>query len=167
VGVVISHRYVLDHDQGALLHTLADEADLVGYTAYGFKANGFSYEFNDPVDGILRLEEVPNDYPGKPYAIVETGWNSSTTLNSSEADQATFVRLLEDHLQTTPAEFVSLFLYEDGVDCTSIVQGFHLPDLNPDPLSLQFRLFEDFVCNFGLRRSDGTPKQAWSVLPSP
>ena len=119
------------------------------------------------MDGILELEEVPNDYPGKPYAIVETGWNSSTTLNSSEAKQATFVRLLEDHLQTSPAEFVSLFLYEDGADCTAIVQGFHLPNLDPDPLSLQFRLFEDFVCNFGLKRADGTPKQAWSFLPSP
>jgi hypothetical protein len=167
VGVVVSHGYVVDHDQYEMLRTLADEADLVGYTAYGYEQNGFSYEFDDPANGILALEAAATAYPGKPYAIVETGWNSSTTLGSSEEKQTTFVRLLRDHLQTSDAEFVSLFLYEDGVDCTEIVQGFHLPDLDPDPTSLQFRLFEDFVCNFGLKRSDGTPKQAWSALPLP
>ncbi len=165
VGVIISHGYLAAHDQASLLRTLADEADLIGYTAYGYRENGFSYEFNDPVEGMLELEEVPNDYPGKPYAIVETGWNTSTTLNSSEAMQTTFIRLLRAHLQTSEAEFVSLFLYEDGEDCTEVVQGFNLPHLDPDPLSLQFRLFEDFVCNFGLKRSDGTPKEAWNFLP--
>ena len=152
------------HDAFDAIAPLVNEADLVGYTAYGYEPNGFWYEFEDPVNGILELEEVPLDYPGKPYAIVETGWNSSTTLNSSEAKQTTFVRLLRDHLLTTDAEFVSLFLYQDGVDCTDIVLGFQLPDLDPDPTSLQFRLFEDFVCNFGLKRADGTPKPAWSAF---
>ena len=164
-GVVVSHGYVVDHDQYALLAELGAEVDLVGYTSYGYESNGFSYEFNDPTRGILALEKVPDALPGKPFAIVETGWNSSTDLGSSEADQGIFVRLLLDSMETSSAEFVSLFLYQDGEDCTAIVQGFDLPDLDPDPTSLQFRLFEEFVCHFGLRRSDGTPKQAWWQLP--
>src|SRR5262249_40961573 len=124
VGVVLSHGYLVDHAQTALLHALADEADLVGYTVYGYEQNGFSHEFNDPTRGIFALEDAANDYPGKPYAVVETGWNSSTTLNSSEDDQVTFVRLLRDSLQKSTAEFVSIFLYEDGEDCTAVVQGF-------------------------------------------
>ena len=166
VGVVVSHDYVVDHDQFALLAELGAEVDLIGYTSYGYAANGFSYDFDDPTRGILELETIPDALPGKPFAVVETGWNSSADLGSSETNQATFVRLLLDQMETTPAEFVSLFLYQDGDDCTEIVQGFDLPDLDPDPNSLQFRLFEEFVCKFGLRRGDGTPKQAWWELPA-
>jgi hypothetical protein len=167
VGVVLSHNYGVDHDQAALLHALADEADLVGYTVYGYEENGLTHEFYEPTSGIFALEDAANDYPGKPYAIVETGWNSSTTLSSSEADQATFVRLLRSSLRTSTAEFVSIFLYQDGQDCTQVVQSFHLPNLDPDPLSRDFQLFEDFVCHFGLRRADGTPKPAWDALLLP
>ena len=81
------------------------------------------------------LEELPNLYPGKPFAVVETGWNTSARFASSEAQQTDFVRLLRHHAERSRAEFIDLFILQDGEDCTQAALSFALPGSNPDPNS--------------------------------
>jgi hypothetical protein len=163
VGVVISFRDAEKYAQWPLVKRLADAVDLIGYTVYGFEDPGF--RFGDPADGLRWLERLPDGIPGKPYAVVETGWNSAAVLDSSEAEQAAFARLFLQHLATTRAEFLTWFLFQDGKDCTRTAQGF-LGPLGAAGTGKQFEIFKAFLCNFGLRRSDGTPKEAWKVFES-
>ena len=63
----------------------------------------------------------------------------------------------------TAAVVVSLgtwFLFQDGKDCTRTAQSF-LGPLGAAGTGKQIEIFKAFLCNFGLRRSDGTPKPAW------
>jgi hypothetical protein len=162
VGVVVSYRDADRHGQWPMIRRLAAAADLVGYTVYGYADPDF--QFGDPRDGLAWLERVPSALPGTPYAIVETGWNSADVLGSSEAEQAEFARLFFRHLATTRAEFVTWFLYQDGKDCSRTARGFLGRGMNPS--NERFEIFKAFLCNFGLRRSDGTPKPAWQVFES-
>ena len=164
VGVVLHYSLPTpDSQELALLGSLADEADLVGYTAYGFRGDGSEMRFDDPTQGIRVLDALPSVLPGKPFAVVETGWNTSEYFGSSDALQTTFIRLLRSYARRSPAEFLSLFLYADGQDCTPVVlERLADPTFNPDPI--QLAVFAEFLCRLGLRRIDGSAKEAWSYL---
>jgi len=160
VGVVIAFRDAEIHGQWPMVRRIAAAADLVGYTVYGYEDPRF--QFGDPAEGLAWLERVPNGIPGKPYAIVETGWNTASNLGSSEAEQAEFAKLFFRHLATTRAEFVTWFLFQDGKDCSKVAGAFLKPGMRPD--RERFEIFQSFLCNFGIRRRDGTPKAAWQVF---
>jgi hypothetical protein len=160
VGVVISFRDAERHDAWPMVRRLVAPADLVGYTVYGYEDPDF--QFPDPSAGLAWLERLPNGIPGKPYAVLETGWNTAANLGSSEAEQAEFARLFFRHLAATRAEFVTWFLFQDGEDCTKVAGAFLKPGLRPK--RERFEIFKSFLCNFGLRRNDGTPKAAWQVF---
>ena len=96
--------------------------------------------------------------------MVETGWNTSARFASSESLQTDFVRLLRHYAERSPAEFIDIFLLEDGVDCTEQALSFSPPGSNPDPNSPEVQDLAEYLCRFGLRRSDGTGKGAWNYL---
>lgn len=160
VGVVISFRDAEKHAQWSMVRRITAAADLVGYTVYGYEDPDF--QFGDPSEGLAWLERLPNGIPGKPYAVVETGWNTASNLGSSEAEQAEFARLFFRHLASTRAEFVTWFLFQDGKDCSKVAGAFLKPGMKPN--RERFEIFQSFLCNFGLRRKDGTPKAAWQVF---
>lgn len=163
VGVVISFRDAEKKGQWPLVKRLAEQVDLIGYTVYGYEDPGF--RFGVPADGLRWLERLPEGVPGKPYAVVETGWNSAAVLDSNETEQAEFARLFVRHLATTRAEFVTWFLFQDGKDCSRTAKSF-LGPLGALGAGKQIEIFKAFLCNFGLRRNDGTPKPAWEVFAS-
>jgi hypothetical protein len=163
VGVVISFRDAEKKGQWPLVKRLAQQVDLIGYTVYGYEDPGF--RFGVPADGLRWLERLPEGVPGKPYAVVETGWNSAAVLDSNEAEQAEFARLFVRHLATTRAEFVTWFLFQDGKDCSRTAKSFLGPFAGIGA-GKQIEIFKAFLCNFGLRRNDGTPKPAWEVFAS-
>jgi len=106
---------------------------------------------------------VKNIVPGKPYAIVETGWSSSSLLSSSKAKQAEFAEEYFSFVETTDAEFVNWFSLHDGRDCTDAANSFltDLPQVKEDEEFMT--VFKEYLCTIGLKMSDGTPKQAWGV----
>jgi hypothetical protein len=158
VGVVISYPETLKHDQHAMVATLAQSADLIGYTVYGDREG---FEFVDPQEGVTRLRALRTFVPGKPYAVVETGWNSSPDLGSSEEKQAAFVNAFFDFVRDGDALFVNWFLYRDGKDCSKVARGFLASGAMPG--SDRMRRFEEFLCRFGLKDADGRPKQGWNA----
>lgn len=166
VGVVVHYDGAMDAADKQLVRVLGEEADLIGYTVYGFRFEGGETLFDDPVTGIRMLEELPEIIPGKPFAVVETGWNTSARFASNEALQTTFVRLLRNQVERSRAEFLSLFLYQDGEDCTEQALSFAEPGSNPDPQSPEVQELAEYLCRFGLRRANGSPKQAWNYIGS-
>jgi hypothetical protein len=164
VGVTYNYHGTMTDERRQTLRALADEADLIGYTAYGYRAEDGAIVFDDPAGAILMLEELPALYPGKPFAIVETGWNTSARFGSNESLQRDFIRLLRHHAERSPAEFIDLFLLQDGQDCTAAALSFSPPGSNPDPQSPEVQDLAEYLCRFGLRRANGTGKSAWSYL---
>jgi hypothetical protein len=157
VGVVFSFRDVKENDKEDLVETITKDADLIGYTVYGYREPHF--QFIDPEEGIEMLEDAGDFISDKPFAIVETGWNTSPLLGSSEEEQSKFVEALFKHLPNSKAEFVSWFLLQDGKDCTNRAK--QMVHFGANVTSLQFNRFKAFLCNFGLLRSNGEPKLAW------
>ena len=101
--------------------------------------------------------------PGKPYAIIETCWSSSTLLGSSKDKQAEFVHDFFSFVDAGDAEFVIWFSLHDQADCSEAAR-IHL-DANPN---LQIdkayvKAFEEFMCSPGLKNTDGSPKKALNI----
>ncbi len=61
--------------------------------------------------------------------------------------------------------FVSWFVLHDPSpeSCESDSLTFFEPGTEPDPNSAEMQAFITFICYFGLRQSDGIPKEAWDV----
>jgi hypothetical protein len=172
VGVVLHYSGFPTDTRLQIISELAAEADMVGYTVYGARVENGATLFDDPANGMQLLDDLPGLAPGKPFAVVETGWNTSSRFDSNETLQTSFLRLLRHYVETSRAQFVSLFLYQDGVDCTQQALSFAEPGTNPDPQSPEVQDFAEYLCRFGLRRANGTPKEAWNYLgettwPSP
>lgn len=161
VGFTATYHDAVAHDALDIIQELAGKADIIGYTAYGYSGQ---FRFEDPGKGIELLEGIPSVVPQKPFAIVEAGWNTSSLLGSSEEKQKQYAEKFFDYLKTTDAEFVNWFSLHDGKDCTQAAQSFLTGTSEP---MAQDELFVDsflaFLCNLGVKKSDGTPKVAWGT----
>lgn len=160
VGLVTTYHFARDFGALDIITTLAPEVDIIGYTVHPYTDN---YNYRDVSRGLQYLNEVPDVVPGMPFAIVETGWNSSELLDSSEELQAEFVRDFFTFAESGGAEFIIWFSLHDQGDCTEAAATHlePLPHLQADEEYV--RAFEEFMCIFGLKNSDGSPKQAWHV----
>jgi len=160
VGFTTTYHDAKTNNATDIIVELAPEADLIGYTAYGYHG---MFVFDNVSLGRFMLEDVKNIVPGKPYAIVETGWSSSSLLSSSKAKQAEFAEEYFSFVETTDAEFVNWFSLHDGRDCTDAANSFltDLPQVKEDEEFMT--VFKEYLCTIGLKMSDGTPKQAWGV----
>ncbi len=160
VGPVFTYHYARDYDALDIIRTLATECDIIGYTVHPYEGD---YLYSDVSRGLLYLNEVRDVVPGKPYAILETGWSSSTLLDSNEDKQAEFVHDYFSFVDTSDAEFVIWFSLHDQTDCSEFARV-HLaavPHLQLDEDYVE--AFEEFMCSPGLKNPDGSPKKAWHV----
>lgn len=161
-GFTVTFHDALRNNATDIAQTLAPEADLVAYTSHGYHD---MFVYDNVSQGVAYLEGVKDVVPGKPYVIIETGWSSSTLLNSSEDRQAEFMGAYFDFIRanTTDAEFVKWWGLNDGKDCTEGAESFltEHPELKEDE---SFMVpFKEYLCSVALKRSDGTPKKAWLI----
>jgi hypothetical protein len=95
----------------------------------------------------------------RPIVLLEVAYPSAVELGSSEADQAAFVRSI----------FEAWRELGERVELANI---FALHDYTPEicgPLAQRQgeaadSAYASYLCSLGLRRADGTPKQAWQSL---
>jgi hypothetical protein len=152
--VVLSFRDSVK-DNHVLAKRIAERGFLLVWTVYGYTDPDF--QFGNPSEGIAWLDRVERESP-KPYAISETGWNTSPALGGTEQEQAEFYRLLR--LRTSSSVFTLAFMERDGKDCTALATK--LAGTDPPPNRLM--IFDAFLCHFGIRRANGTTKlAAWEV----
>ncbi|MEW5996360.1 MAG: hypothetical protein AB1657_02065 [Candidatus Micrarchaeota archaeon] len=160
VGFTATYHDAVKNNATDIIVELAPEADLIGYTVYGYHD---LFVFDNVSLGRYMLGDVKNVVPGKPYAVVETAWSSSLLLSSSEGRQAEFAEEYFSYLESTDAEFVNWFGLHDGKDCTDDADTF-LTDAPWVKEDEEFMVpFREYLCTIGLKSSDGTPKQAWGV----
>ncbi|MEW6748232.1 MAG: hypothetical protein AB1295_00810 [Candidatus Micrarchaeota archaeon] len=160
VGFTVTYHDTLTHNATDITKTLAEEADIIGYTDYGYRG---LFRFDNVSRGLEYLGRPADVVPGKPFAIVEAGWSSSPLLGSSEALQEEYAEGFFAYLEDTDAEFVNWFALHDGVDCSDAADSFlkDLPQVKEDESFME--VFKEFLCSLGIKHSDGTPKKAWSV----
>ena len=127
---------------------------------------GFHFQ-RDPSligDYLNRMVALAGDTP---IVITETGWSTATELHGSQAGQAEYVSQLFNALseRRNSIRFVSWFILHDPLPdtCQRDALTFFEPGVKPDLDSDAMQAFVTFICHFGLRFSDGTPKQAWDV----
>ncbi len=159
-GFTVTYHDAIRNNATDIAATLAPEADVIAYTTHGYHD---TFEYDNVSRGISYLEGVRDAVPGKPYAIIETGWSSSELLNSSEEKQAEFAKAYFSFVNTTDAEYVIWCGLYDPTDCTEVAESFltDAPYLKDDEGFMA--PFKEYICSLALKRSDGTPKKAWAV----
>ena len=158
VGLVVTYHYARDFGALDIIRTLAPDSDIIGYTVHPYEGD---YLYHDVSRGLEYLNEVPDVVPGKPFAIIETGWSSSALLESSEEKQVEFVHDFFSFVDNSDAEFTIWFCLHDLGDCSEAAKT-HLgvaPELQLDEAYVE--AFEEFMCSPGLKNPDGLPKKAW------
>jgi len=162
VGMVFAY-----HDaerQGTLdvVQTL-NRGDFIAFTLYLYNEG---FRFTRPTSLIGEYLDKMLDLAGEtPMAVVEIGWSTADSLEGTEADQAEYVHQVFSGLKDRKEDirFISWFILHDThrEGCYDQALTFFEPGLEPDPASMD--TFVTFLCHFGLRHADGTPKQAWDV----
>ena len=138
--------------------TLNAYTDLRIYTHYPF-LSGSDFTHRAPAGLEADLDAMAAHGPGATlWALQEIGYSSSPVNGSSEAAQADFVRRFRAYMKTSnrsSLQFAQWFLYtdfpQDLVDTLLVYYGASSPG------------FAAYLKNLGLRRSDGTPKEAWNA----
>jgi len=160
IGMVFAY-HALKESNSFFIYNRLNVGDHDGFTLYTFE-DGFAHTRN-PKRVFNALKEIEFLTLGRSYAIEEIGWTTSALLNGSQAEQRQAVRHVFKYLAQAPArlKFLIWFNLHDGQEatCTQIARTFFPPESTPNPNDLA--LFSEFLCNFGLRQNDGTPKLAW------
>lgn len=128
-----------------------------GFTLY-MNGEEFTHTYHPSVV-FAKLNEIVEFTGDRQFAIEEIGWTAAESLSSSEDEQYNAVRYLFDFLEQAPErlEFLNWFALHDltDADCMAIAMTFGVSEA-------QQGLFADFLCHFGLRENDGSPRLAWS-----
>ena len=160
VGFTVTYHDAMRNNATYITQELADAVDIIGYTCHGYHD---LFIYDNVSIGKQYLDALETVVPGKPFAVVETGWSSSPMLNSSEDLQAEFAEAYFDYLKSTDAEFVVWLTMHDGDDCTENAESFliDLPEVKENPEFME--AFKEYMCKLGLKQNDGTPKKSWEV----
>jgi hypothetical protein len=162
VGIVFAYHDAETLNTTDVIQEL-NRGDYIAYTLYLYN-QGFHFQ-RDPAEIGSYLDRMLNLAGDTPVAIVETGWSTALELDGSEEGQAEYVRQLFKALgeRRDRIRFVSWFILHDPLQetCETDALTFFEPGTEPDGDAMQ--AFVTFLCHFGLRKSDGTPKQAWDV----
>ncbi|MBD3389567.1 hypothetical protein GF415_01275 [Candidatus Micrarchaeota archaeon] len=160
LGVVVTYHYAKEYNATDIIQELAPECDLIGYTVHPYEG---SYNYSNVSRGMEYLEEVPEVVPGKPYAILETGWSSSEFLGSSEEKQNQFLEDFFSYYERTDAEFVIWFSLHEWSDCTEAAAPYveDFPEVQENEEYME--RFREYLCSLGLKNPDGTPKKSWAT----
>ncbi|MBT3316264.1 MAG: hypothetical protein HN390_16815 [Anaerolineae bacterium] len=162
VGIIFAYHDAETLDALDVVQQL-NRGDYIAYTMYlyneGFHFRRDPAEIGDYLDRMIALAD------GTPIVITETGWSTATLLEGSEEGQAEYTRQLFAALSERRDEigFVSWFALHDPKpeSCAEDIYSFFEPGTEPTGEFME--AFKTFICYFGLRQSDGTPKVAWDV----
>ncbi|MBU7015892.1 MAG: hypothetical protein HXS44_00160 [Theionarchaea archaeon] len=138
--------------------------DMVFYTFYPMEDN-FSFG-GDPYN-VEQFFTAMTDLAGtKKIGVVETSWSSSKLLESSEENQANYVKEVFRILKKNRSKIEFLMwitLYDSTSEECRKSAEFFVTGVNDEILgdTEVMARFSDFMCFLGLRRTDGTPKPAW------
>ena len=164
VGFVTSYHDAVKNNATDIIMTMEPYSDIVVFTIHSYEGQ---FDYSNVSRGLMQLKAANAFFPSasKRYAIIENGWSSSPMLGSSEAKQAQFARDFFSFLDSpdTRAEFVTWFGLYEWSNCTQSAETFlaPIPKESRDPVFVQ--RFEEFMCSLGLKRHDGTPKEAFNV----
>jgi hypothetical protein len=162
VGIIFAYHDAETLNTTDVIQQL-NRGDYIAYTLYlynqGFHFRRDPAKIGDYLDRMLALAG------GTPIVITETGWSTASALEGSQGGQAEYVRQLFAALsdRREKIRFVSWFVLHDSQrgTCESDALTFFEPGTEPDQDFMD--AFVTFICYFGLRQSDGIPKQAWEV----
>jgi len=162
VGIVFAYH---DAETQGTLDVVKElnHGDFIAFTLYLYN-DGFHFT-RDP--GLIGeyMDRMIDLADGTPIAIVETGWSTAEFLDGNETDQAEYVRQIFAALKERGEHFhfLSWFVMHDSRRdfCAQQALTFFEPGTEPDPEFME--PFVTFLCYFGLRESDGSPKPAWEV----
>ncbi len=123
-----------------LIEKFLPELDLIAITSY-------------PSSLFTHAADIPNGYyhqlaaafPGRRIAFSELGWKTDPKEKDAEKEQAAFLVWFLEEIRDLDVEFVVWTL---------------LHDIRPEGSGLLARPGNAFA---GLRRNDGTPKEAWHI----
>jgi hypothetical protein len=162
VGIVFAYHDAEKTNTLNIVKSL-NRGDFIAFTLYLYN-EGFHFT-RDPAligDYLDRMLDVAE---GTPIAIVETGWSTAEFLEGSEASQSEYVRQFFTALDAHREDilFLTWFVLHDSKQnfCYEQALTFFHPSTEPDPAYMD--AFVTFLCYFGLRHADGTPKPAWDV----
>jgi len=162
IGIVFAYHDAETLSTTDIIQEL-NRGDYVAYTMYLYN-QGFHFR-RDPAEIGSYLDRMTTLAGDTPVIIVETGWSTALELDGSEEGQAEYVRQLFAALseRREKIRFVSWFVMHDPKpeSCERDALTFFEPGTEPDQTFMQ--AFTTFICYFGLRKSDGTPKLAWDV----
>ncbi len=166
VGTVIAFHEAINSDRWGAIEAFK-RGDFLAYTYYPHDS-GFRYDIATDGFGAI-LERMISVSGHKPFIVVENGFSSSPALGSDEGRQAQYMRDTFDALSEHRQEFNwhIWFSFHDLLPetCADLAQSFFPYD--PDPADSDvsaWNTFQEYLCTLGLRRNDGTPKQAWQAL---
>lgn len=164
VGTVFAYRELRESGNFDVYHRLSI-GDHDGFTLYVF-GDDFAHT-KDPRQVGAALNEIADLTGDRRFALEEIGWSASPELSGSESSQRAAVESMFDFIEHAPDRllFANWFTLHDGQsqDCDRIARSFSRAG---DALSRQpqkMDLFSHFLCNFGLRRNDGSPRPAWDA----
>ncbi len=162
VGIVFAYHDAETLNTLDVIRTL-NRGDFIAFTFYLYN-EGFHFTRDPALIGeyMDRMLDLAGDTP---MAIVETGWSPASELDGSEEGQAEYVRQVFAALDERRERilFVSWFDMHDSrrQTCEQQALTFFEPGTEPGPAAMD--AFVTFICYFGLRRADGTPKPGWDV----
>jgi len=162
VGIIFAYHDAETLDTIDVIEQL-NRGDFIAYTIYLYN-EGFHFR-RDPGEIGEYLDRMISLAKDTPIVITETGWSTATLLEGSEEGQAEYARQLFAALDERREKigFVSWFVLHDPQpeSCSRDIYTFFEPGTEPEGEFME--AFETFICYFGLRQSDGTPKAAWKV----
>jgi hypothetical protein len=142
------------------LQSLNASSDVIVLTYYPLQTDGKgTITARDP-SVVARDFDTMLQFAGtRRLVLQEVGYPAALLNNSSEAKQAAFVTNVFAAWKNANDRipFLNYFLLHDFTQamCDDFGAYYGLPDVAS---------FEAFLCSLGLRKVDGTPRQAWSTL---
>jgi hypothetical protein len=160
VGIIFAYHDAETLDAIDVIQEL-NRGDYVAYTMYLYN-EGFHF-WRDPAEIGGYLDRMLDLVGDTPVVITETGWSTATELDGSEEGQAEYVREFFSALDERRERigFVSWFAMHDPTPESCERDGFTFFEPGTEPSGEYMDAFVTFICYFGLRHSDGTPKPAW------
>lgn len=136
-----------------LVRRLHRAMDVVPMTYYPLGERFRLLPISDVASAFAQMTQAAG---GRPLLVQEIGCPAAPRLGGSEDAQAAFVDAVFDAMERHAAgiAFVNFFLLYDFGDkwVDTFLRYYRLPDPN----------FRAYLATLGLRRSDGTPRLAWT-----
>jgi hypothetical protein len=158
-GVRVGVTAIFDNARGRARKGVAALEQLSDVVIFTYYPLGDRFVPRPPDTAAADVDEMLRLAGDRPLLLQEVGYPSSPQLASSEVAQAAFVRNV-------------VAAWRRAGPRIPLLNWFALHDLTRamcDQLGAYYGLpgqtsFEAYLCSLGLRRVDGTPKQAWQAL---